>query len=125
MIAQGSGNIVCMTSIAAKRRQPPGEVCYAITKAGIEFFCWGLAQEVQKYNIAVNDLYPAHGVATSGRKAVFQNVQLDAERNRNLKTPEEIAEAVLWITTQNAGIFTGRSVNDDEVKRYIQGIATP
>jgi len=125
MMAQRSGNIICMTSIAAKRMAPPGEVCYSITKAGIELFCWGLAQEVKEYNIAVNDLYPAGGVATDGFKAVFRNVDLSGSAVEKMKTPEEIAEAALWLATQSASTFTGRSVNDEEVRSYIQGLATP
>ena len=72
MIEQKSGNIIGITSIAAKRMAPPGEVCYSITKSGIELFCWGLAQEVKEYNIAVNDLYPTGGVTTDGFKHVFR-----------------------------------------------------
>lgn len=125
MMAQRNGNIICMTSIAAKRMAPPGEVCYSITKAGIELFCWGLAQEVKEYNIAVNDLYPAGGVATDGFKAVFRNVDLSGSAVEKMKTPEEIAEAALWLATQSASTFTGRSVSDEEVRSYIQGLATP
>lgn len=125
MITQHSGNIICLTSIAAKRMAPPGEVCYGITKAGIDFFCWGLAQEVKQYNIAVNDLYPTGIVATDGMKVVFRNVPLSDELLRTMKTPQEIAEAILWLATQDASRFTGHSVNDDEVKGYIQGLARP
>jgi len=125
MMAQHSGNIICMTSIAAKRGAPPGEVCYSITKAGIELFCWGLAQEVKEYNIAVNDLYPTGGVKTDGFYTVFKNVKLDEERLRRMKEPEQIAEAALWIASQDAKTFTGRSVNDDEVKAFIKGRARP
>jgi len=42
-----------------------------------------------------------------------------------MKRPEQIADAALWIATQDAGTFTGRSVNDDEVKAFIEGWATP
>jgi 3-oxoacyl-[acyl-carrier protein] reductase len=122
MVAQRSGNIICLTSPAAKRRAPPGEVCYSITKAGIELFCWGLAQEVSQHNIAVNDLYPEGAVATEGFKAVFKNVH---NAPRQVKTPEEIAEAALWLAMQDASTFTGHSVSDEEVKRYIKGQAKP
>jgi citronellol/citronellal dehydrogenase len=116
MIKQKGGNIICMTSIAAKRRAPPGEVCYSITKAGIELFCWGLAQEVKEHNIAVNDLYPTGGVVTDGYKTVFAKRGITEETLRNMKQPEQIADAVLWLAQQTAGTFTGHSVNDDEVK---------
>lgn len=116
MIKQRSGNIICMTSPAAKRRAPPGEVCYSITKAGIELFAWGLAQEVKEYNIAVNDLYPTGGVATDGYKTVFAKRGISEETLRNMKSPEQIAEAALWLAQQAGETFTGHSVNDDEVK---------
>jgi NAD(P)-dependent dehydrogenase (short-subunit alcohol dehydrogenase family) len=116
MIKQKSGNIICMTSIAAKRRAPPGEVCYSITKAGIELFAWGLAQEVKEHNIAVNDLYPTGGVLTDGYKTVFAKRGITEESLRRMKTPQQIAEAALWLAQQTGETFTGHSVNDDEVK---------
>lgn len=126
MMAQKSGNILAMTSIAAKRKAPPGEICYSITKAGIELFCWGLAQEVKEYNIAVNDLYPTGGVATDGFKEVFKKrPDITEEILGRMKQPEQIAEAALWIVRQDATTFTGRSVNDDEVRAFIEGRATP
>jgi len=119
MMTQRSGNIICMTSIAAKRQAPPGEVCYSITKAGIELFCWGLAQEVKEYNIAVNDLYPTGGVTTDGFTEVFKKRTFSEEELRRMKTPEQIADAALWLAQQDANTFTGHSVNDDEVQAFI------
>ena len=116
MIKQKSGNIICMSSVAAKRKAPPGEVCYSITKVGIEYFAWGLAQEVKQHNIAVNDLYPTGGVATDGFKIVFAKRDVTGEILKKMKTPEQIAEAALWLAQQNAQTFTGHSVNDDEVR---------
>lgn len=125
MMAQRGGNIICMTSIAAKRRAPPGEVCYSITKAGIELFCWGLAQEVKEYNIAVNDLYPTGGVITDGFKKVFERHTFSEEAMKAMKTPDQIAKAALWIAWQDASTFTGRSVNDDEVCVFIESEPSP
>ena len=125
MMAQKSGNIIAMTSIAAKRKAPPGEVCYSITKAGIELFCWGLAQEVKEYNIAVNDLYPTGGVTTDGFKEVFKHRGLSEDILKQMKTPQQIAEAALWIAQQDANTLTGRSVNDDEVRAFMEGQAEP
>ena len=125
MMAQRNGNIMAMTSIAAKRKAPPGEVAYSITKSGIELFCWGLAQEVKEHNIAVNDLYPTGGVTTDGFKEVFKDKNLGENILSDMKTPEQIAEAALWIVQQDANTFTGRSVNDDEVRAFIEGRAVP
>ena len=121
MMKQRSGNIIAITSIAAKRKAPRGEVGYSITKSGIELFCWGLAQEVKEYNIAVNGLYPTGGVTTDGFRHVFRTVDLSDDILNQLKSPEQIAEAALWIAQQDAGTFTGRSVNNDEVRAFIEG----
>jgi len=125
MMKQRSGNIIAMTSVAAKRKAPPGEVCYSITKAGMELFCWGLAQEVKEYNIAVNDLYPTGGVTTDGFMHVFRKVELGEDVLKRMKRPEQISEAALWIAQQDAATFTGRSVNDDEIREFIERRAKP
>jgi len=125
MMEQKSGNIIAMTSIAAKRGAPPGEVCYSITKTGIELFCWGLAKEVKEYNIAVNDLYPTGGVATDGFKEVFKRQNLGEDALKGMATPDQIAEAALWIAQQDAATFTGNSVNHDEVWGFIEGTSKP
>ncbi len=122
MITQKSGSIICMSSVAAKRQAPPGEVCYSITKVGIEFFAWGLAQEVKQHNIAVNDLYPTGGVATDGFKTVFAKRGVTDEILSRMKTPAQIAEAALWLAQQNAQTFTGHSVNDDEVRALAEKV---
>ena len=125
MMEQKSGNIIGVTSIAAKRGAPPGEVCYSITKSGIELFCWGLSKEVKEYNIAVNDLYPSGGVTTDGFKHVFRKMKLDDAILERMASPQDIADAALWIAQQNADSFTGRSVNHDEVRAFIEGRETP
>ncbi len=120
MIEQKSGNIIAMTSIAAKRKAPPGEVCYAITKTGIELFCWGLAKEVKEHNIAVNDLYPTGGVLTDGFKEVFRKQNFGQDLLDRMSRPEEIAEAALWLAQQDADSFTGHSVTHEEVHELMQ-----
>jgi len=125
MIEQNSGSIICMSSPAAKRKAPPGEVCYSITKAGIELFAWGLSSEVKQHNIAVNDLYPTAGVATDGFKTVFKNRNYTDEVLKTMKTPEQIAEAALWLAQQTAATCTGHSLSDDEVRAFAEGKAKP
>lgn len=91
---------------------------FICTKAGIELFCWGLAQEFKEYNIAVNDLYSTGGVITDGFKKVFERHTFSEEAMKAMKTPDQIAKAALWIARQDASTFTGRSMNDDEVRVF-------
>jgi len=57
MMGQRSGNIINMSSVAASSTNPGG-VHYAVSKAAVERFTFGLAEEVKEYNIAVNVLTP-------------------------------------------------------------------
>ena len=52
-------------------------------------------------------------------------MKLDDDLLKSMKSPEQIAESALWIAQQNADTFTGRSVNNDEVRAFIEGRATP
>ena len=60
-------------------------------------------------------------------QALFDDIFCGQWPTDNLEQyePEQIAEAALWIATQDAGTFTGRSVNDDEVTAFIEGRARP
>ena len=61
MIQQGGGSIINLSSLAAREisRESKTGLAYDVTKAGIERFTWGLAEELRRYNIAVNALVPA------------------------------------------------------------------
>ena len=58
MREQGSGNIINMTSIAARMGGAGGSVLYATSKGAISTFTHGLARELAPYNIRVNAVAP-------------------------------------------------------------------
>jgi NAD(P)-dependent dehydrogenase (short-subunit alcohol dehydrogenase family) len=67
MIAQKSGSIVNISSLAADERDEgtvPTGVAYAVAKAAVDRFCYGLATEVGCHNIAVNNIKPKAPVDT-------------------------------------------------------------
>jgi len=58
MRQQGSGNIINMTSIAARTGGAGGSVLYATSKGAVSTFTHGLARELAPYNIRVNAIAP-------------------------------------------------------------------
>ena len=63
MIEQKYGHIINISSLAAiKLNEPRTRLPYDVSKAGINRFPWGLAEELQEYNIAVNALMPANTI---------------------------------------------------------------
>jgi 3-oxoacyl-[acyl-carrier protein] reductase len=58
MKRQGHGNIVNVTSVAARTGGGGGSVVYAAAKGAVVSFTRGLARELAAYNIRVNALSP-------------------------------------------------------------------
>jgi 3-oxoacyl-[acyl-carrier protein] reductase len=63
MRRQGGGNVIFVTSVAARHGGGPGAVLYAASKAFISTAARGLAKELSKDNIRVNAVAP--GVITT------------------------------------------------------------
>ena len=53
-----AGNIITMSSAAARRPHPASPVAYAAAKAGIEIFTQDLAAQVGPHGIRVNCIVP-------------------------------------------------------------------
>jgi 3-oxoacyl-[acyl-carrier protein] reductase len=65
--AQGHGNIINTTSVAARNGGGPGSVLYASSKAFVSTFTRGLAKELAKEKIRVNGVARPSGVAIQAR----------------------------------------------------------
>ncbi len=100
MIAQGGGNILNVSSGAAQRYSK-GRVGYSTSKAALERFSMGLAEEVREHGIAVNAWTP-------GLVATDMNAQ-----NERGAPPEAVASSAVWLAAQDAS-FTGRVVAREE-----------
>jgi 3-oxoacyl-[acyl-carrier protein] reductase len=119
MLRQGSGRIVNVTSVVA-RTGNRGQTPYAMAKAGLEAMTRSLAQELAGRPILVNAVAPGfiETAMTSGlppevREQILARVPLG-----RMGTPEEVADAVLWLATGahyvqgavipvNGGLFGG------------------
>ncbi|MCB1526409.1 MAG: SDR family oxidoreductase [Hyphomicrobiaceae bacterium] len=104
------GVIINLSSIAAATGSPNEYVHYAASKAAIEALTIGLSKEVGPDNIRVNavragttdtEIHARSG--NPGRPAmVAQTAPL-----RRVATPEDIAQAVMWLASDQAGFASG------------------
>ena len=107
------GNIVNVSSIAAKTGSPNEYVHYAASKAAVESFTIGLAKEVAAQQIRVNAVSP--GItrteihALSGEPNRPDHIASKIPMQRAAEA-SEIAEAVRWLLSPAASYMTGAIV---------------
>lgn len=107
------GGIVNVSSAAAKLGAPGVYVDYAASKGAIDTFTVGLALEVASESIRVNGVRP--GVidtefhATGGVPDRAQQLAPSVPLQR-VGTAEEVANAVLWLLSDEAGYVTGTTL---------------
>jgi NAD(P)-dependent dehydrogenase (short-subunit alcohol dehydrogenase family) len=111
----GNGGAIVNISSAAARLGSPGEyVDYAASKAAVEAFTIGLAKEVAEEGIRVNGVRP--GViytsihASGGEPGRVDRVKGAVPMKRGGQ-PEEVAHAVLWLLSDEAGYSTGTFID--------------
>ena len=109
MMKQRLGRIVNITSIVGLKGNP-GQANYAASKAGMIGFTKTLAKEIATRNVTVNCVAPG-GTATEmldklneGQKEMLLK---DVPMGR-FGTAEEIASAVLFFSSEEAGYITGQ-----------------
>ncbi len=113
-----SGRFVAVASAAASRGMP-GLAVYSAAKAGVTGFVRGLAADLGGSGITANAIAPG-----STRTAMLDQsarlYQLDSAESfaaqqplGRLLEPEEVAAAVLWLTSPEASAVTGATLPVD------------
>jgi NAD(P)-dependent dehydrogenase (short-subunit alcohol dehydrogenase family) len=108
------GSIVNVSSIGARVGAPGMFVAYASSKGAIDTFTWGLAREIAGEGIRVNAVRPGlidtamHASAGLPNQAVEFGSTVPLGRAGH---PMEVAEAVLWLLSEQAGYVTGATVD--------------
>ncbi|MGO4147257.1 SDR family oxidoreductase [Paenarthrobacter sp. YAF11_1] len=104
------GSIVNISSTATKAGSPGTWVHYAATKGAVDVLTVGLAAEVAKQGIRVNAVAPGstntglHAAAGMPDRVERLNSTIPMGRGAE---PEEVAAAVLWLMSAEAGYITG------------------
>lgn len=115
MQAKKYGRIVNISSEAGRLGSRGGSV-YAAAKAGIIGFTKSLARENGKLGITVNVICPGpidtpmlqQAVASGGEKLL--DAMKSATQVGRLGTPDEVAAAVLFLVSNDAGFITGETL---------------
>jgi citronellol/citronellal dehydrogenase len=114
MMAQRYGHIINMSSVAAITfNDPMTGLAYDVSKAGINRFTWGLAEELKEYNIAVNALMPQN---TLSEGWVMLNPDVD---KANWQTPELWGKIATFVVTRDPATFTGRILTIDDIEQEV------
>ncbi|KAJ1984797.1 Hydroxysteroid dehydrogenase-like protein 2 [Dimargaris verticillata] len=88
-------------------------VAYTIAKYGMSMCVLGLAEELKKYNIAVNALWPYTVIGTSALNELAEaNIQ-----DKHIRTPEIMADAAHVVLCQDAKDATGQFYIDEAILR--------
>jgi 3-oxoacyl-[acyl-carrier protein] reductase len=114
MMSARSGRIVNMSSVAANVGNP-GQSNYAASKGGIEGFTRCLAAEVSRRGITVNAVAPGF-IETDMTVAVRNAAGSEIKKRipaRRLGLPEDIANAVLFLASDEAAYITGHVLTVD------------
>jgi NAD(P)-dependent dehydrogenase (short-subunit alcohol dehydrogenase family) len=111
----GRGGAIVNISSAAARLGSPGEfVHYAASKGAIDTFTIGLAREVADEGIRVNAVRPGmidteiH--ASSGTPERVAKI-IPTVPMKRIGTPEEVAQTILWLLSDQASYVTGAIVD--------------
>ena len=107
---KNGGNIVNVSSAAAKLGSAGQYIDYAVSKAGIDIFTKGLAEEVATENIRVNGVRPgiieteihAKGGLPNRTKLMAPKVPM-----KRSGTAEEVAEVIIFLLSRESSYVTG------------------
>ena len=111
MIPQRKGKIINISSVSGILGTA-GQTNYAATKSGVIGFTKALARELGPFNIHVNAVAPGlieSEVVSKMPKEKVETILKSSSLGRMGK-PEEVAQAVLFLASENSNYITGQTI---------------
>jgi 3-oxoacyl-[acyl-carrier protein] reductase len=113
MKKRGGGRIIFCSSVQGNRVAVPGCAHYAASKAGLNGFMRAAALELAEYKITVNGVEPGliltpgieHALSPRRRERMAQYVPA-----KHWGEPMEVAHAMLYLASAEAGYVTGQTI---------------
>jgi 3-oxoacyl-[acyl-carrier protein] reductase len=104
------GNIITISSAAARRPYPQSPIPYAAAKAGIQILTQVIAAQAGPYGVRINCIAP-ETILTERNTARIPDAQkktlLDMHPIKRLGKPEDVAGAALFLASEDAGWISG------------------
>lgn len=116
-LKETSGSVISVGSAAA-RVGLPGRAAYAAAKAGLEGFTRTLAVEAAQYGVRANVVAPGYTATGLVRQAIEdgsleEKWMLERLPLNRLAQPSEIADAVVFLASEEAAYVTGQVLTVD------------
>jgi 3-oxoacyl-[acyl-carrier protein] reductase len=105
-----SGAIVTISSAAARKPHPQAPIPYSAAKAGIQILTQDVAAQAGPYGIRVNCIAPETILTERNRQRipeVQQRSLVEWHPIQRLGTPEDVAQAALFLVSDESGWITG------------------
>ena len=114
MMSQRKGSIINMSSVVGIKGNA-GQANYAASKAGIFGFTKSVALELGSRNIRCNAIAPGF-IETEMTAVLDENTVNEWRKSIPLKrggTPEDVANACVFLASDNSSYITGQTINVD------------
>ena len=105
-----AGNIITISSAAARRPHPRSPIAYAAAKAGIELMTQAVAAQAGPYRIRANCIAPETILTERNEQRIPDEQKaalIEAHPVKRLGTPDDVARAALFLASENADWITG------------------
>jgi len=110
MKERGRGNVITLSSAAARRPNPGSPIAYAAAKAGIELLTKDVAAQTGPHGVRANCIAPETIMTEANQQQIPEQVQETLRGThpiRRLGTPEDVAQTALFLASDNSAWISG------------------